>query len=86
MIYKGKKLKIEFFDKSLNGTVRGDYKFKKAVELDSNKRMKLGTQLRRFVLGHDVLSDHLEKNSVAFVELFVQEGKSITTIIDNRNK
>lgn len=86
MIYKGKKLKIEFFDKSLNGTVTGTFTLKKDFELDTSKRNKLGTQLRNLVKKSESLSKHIGKTPIAMVELFVQGGDSITTIIDNRNK
>lgn len=87
MIHSGKKLKIEFFDKKLNGTFRGDYKFKTAIQLDDNKRLKLPTQLKKFVEKHKILSEHLKdpKNPIAMVEL-ICESQNVTVLIDNRRK
>lgn len=84
MIYSGKKLVLEFFDKSLNGTMRGSFKFGKAIELDSDKRLKLGTQLKNFALKDETLSKLIKKNNGAVMIELILKDNSVTTLIDMR--
>jgi len=85
MIYKSKKIVLEFFDKNLHGTVTGTYKFKKFVELDTTKRTKIATQLRQFALKDEALSRHINMkgNSAVMVKL-VMKDNSVTALIDLR--
>lgn len=85
MIHSSKKLEIEFFDKKLNGTVTGTYRFKTPIELDSDKRTKLPTQLRQTILKMPEISKHINcKGNGAVMLKLVFKDNFISALIDLR--
>jgi len=85
MEYTGKKLILEAFDKTLNGTIRATLSFKKPVILDDSKRLKLGTQLRNWIKKNEHINKFFTKENVIYMaSLRVQNGGDITTLIDMR--